>query len=475
VVLLFDLPHSLARNRATQLVRSAGAWAHVAVGSKAIRELTAEILDEDVLSVSALLVKQMSRLIESPAAERQLLAAITAQPEGAKLSIPRLRDALLNQGDVLGALQRMVADGRIDAQRLRPVKRKQASAPGICPATNQHDLCSTRWWPKRADAALRSRRLASPSGTIRRGSTHCATLAQPCAMQPPTRSARGLPTNRRKRRRRGSRRPRCPGRRLPNPPLPSSLPGAKRGHIASSLAPASPAIKGPCRICHAKPSTSPAVEALAPEKVTGASLAAEIDALIERTGANRGRVSNLLFDSGTGIERLREARRPKAETVEKVRLFLDHPPADLFAAPALSRRDPTQKPDTPLMDAADRQRLNGQRHHAANKRASESVAAKLVDAGADPSKQNSMVGSQMREIQRRRAEEARQADPVEQAKVALQRKGRSVYAADVAGGRPGHFHISGKRDPSGRLLDLTPAALIAEAERVTGQIFRRAG
>jgi hypothetical protein len=58
VVLLFDLPHSLARNRATQLVRSAGAWAHVAVGSKAIRELTAEILDEDVLSVSALLVKK---------------------------------------------------------------------------------------------------------------------------------------------------------------------------------------------------------------------------------------------------------------------------------------------------------------------------------------------------------------------------------------------------------------------------------
>jgi hypothetical protein len=57
LILLFDLPTQAAQNRAVQLVRSSAAWAHVAVGNKAIRELTAEILDEDVLSVTALLVK----------------------------------------------------------------------------------------------------------------------------------------------------------------------------------------------------------------------------------------------------------------------------------------------------------------------------------------------------------------------------------------------------------------------------------
>jgi hypothetical protein len=59
VELLFDLRTDDARVRAAKLVRSAGAWAHVAVGNKAIRELTAEILDEDVLNVRALLVRNV--------------------------------------------------------------------------------------------------------------------------------------------------------------------------------------------------------------------------------------------------------------------------------------------------------------------------------------------------------------------------------------------------------------------------------
>jgi hypothetical protein len=138
-----------------------------------------------------------------------------------------------------------------------------------------------------------------------------------------------------------------------------------------------------------------------------------------------------------------------------------------------NRRDPTAKPDTPLMDAAERQRVNGQRHQANIRRGQEHEAAERLDAGKPP--RNSFERSTMANIERRRDTEARAADPVEQAKVALQRKGRSVYAADVAGGKAGHFHVSGKRDSAGRLLDLTPAALIAEAERVTGQSFRRAG
>jgi hypothetical protein len=58
VTILFDLPSDEARARAEKLLRQAASFRNVAVGGKAVRELSAEIFeDQAVLSITALLVK----------------------------------------------------------------------------------------------------------------------------------------------------------------------------------------------------------------------------------------------------------------------------------------------------------------------------------------------------------------------------------------------------------------------------------
>jgi hypothetical protein len=78
------------------------------------------------------------------------------------------------------------------------------------------------------------------------------------------------------------------------------------------------------------------------------------------------------------------------------------------------------------------------------------------------------------QLQSTRAAQERQGDHVEQAKLALQRRGLSVYSASIHGGRSDCFMVSGQRDPqTGRLKELTPGELLDVAEKVTGQSFRR--
>jgi hypothetical protein len=73
----------------------------------------------------------------------------------------------------------------------------------------------------------------------------------------------------------------------------------------------------------------------------------------------------------------------------------------------------------------------------------------------------------MQLIRDRKSAEERQTNPVEQAKLALQRKGLVVYSAEVRGGRKDRFIVSGQPK------ELTPAELIDLAERKTGETFRR--
>jgi hypothetical protein len=180
--------------------------------------------------------------------------------------------------------------------------------------------------------------------------------------------------------------------------------------------------RGPCRICHAKPAP-PAPQP--PER----------------------RVP-------LGDRRFRENRVPPAPW---------QPP-----------RDPTLRPETPLMDAAERQKIAGQRHACNIKRAQEREAAERLDAGKGP--RNAFERTTMAHIEQRRDAEARAADPVEQAKLALQRKGRVVHSATIHGGRRGFFMVGGQRDPrTGRLREISPGELLDLAEKVTGQSFRRVG
>lgn len=123
-----------------------------------------------------------------------------------------------------------------------------------------------------------------------------------------------------------------------------------------------------------------------------------------------------------------------------------------------ARRDPTQAPDLPLTELRDRQVLSGHRHAAAVRRGREQSAAALVDAGVNPASQNSMVCAQMHAIVRRREEEARLADPVEQAKTIIRQRGWVCFAAVISGGPKDKFYIGNRL--------VTKAQLLAFAENL---------
>lgn len=125
-----------------------------------------------------------------------------------------------------------------------------------------------------------------------------------------------------------------------------------------------------------------------------------------------------------------------------------------------SPRDPTQKPDTPLMDMKDRQVTRGYQHAAAVRRGQEAEAARLVDAGVNPSTQGSLTANLMRAIIIRRGDEVRVADPIEQAKTRIRCKARlPVFGAEVTMGEEG----KGRFFIGNRLVD--EAGLLAYAAR----------
>jgi hypothetical protein len=239
---------------------------------------------------------------------------------------------------------------------------------------------------------------------------------------------------------------------------------------------------------------TPAADAAPP--FTGAQLAAEIDVFLARTGMAQSRFGHLALNSPNALPRMRVQPLVRAETIARVRAFIANPPADALQQPRCRhkpkpaprptaaaatpppppqpparvtrepapRRDPTQRP--PSLDAAESRRAGTMRHIAAIARSKEKVATDLVDAGADPTRQSTYVANQMREIIRRRAEEARQADPIEQAKLALRRRGRIVCDASVDGGRHGRFFVSGQVDDSGKRKQLDAAELTALAWKI---------
>jgi hypothetical protein len=69
----------------------------------------------------------VTRLLDQPKVRGRLLNVVAAVPAGVKLSIPRLRDALVDQGDVVAALQHLVDQGLLDRATLRPPIKEMPS------------------------------------------------------------------------------------------------------------------------------------------------------------------------------------------------------------------------------------------------------------------------------------------------------------------------------------------------------------
>lgn len=316
------------------------------------------------------------RLIALPSAGRQLLAAIAATPAGEKLHIPRLRDALVSQADVLGALQRLVEAGKLDRATLRPPVKARKPVPD----------------------------------------------------------------------------------------------GWRRGQSADG-----------------EPSR-PLFDALVAEGV--------------RRGLSKQAVSLAVWGNKARIYRLLSSDTARRKTGDKIRAWIAARPSEdagggQAAPPAPA---PVEAPVVVKVPAGVRnarpyctqphactapprgmcklcQPISLARHATARGKSLRQHAEQRIAAGksAGSAPPGALRSTQI-DVERQHAEQARLADPVEQAKVALQRTGRTVYALSVLGGPKDRFHVSGQRDPAtGKLKELTPAAVIDLAEQVTGQSFRREG
>lgn len=376
----------------------------------------------------------VGRLIEKPAARAQLLAAIAALPAGEKLHLPRLRDCLVSQADIIGGIEGLIAAGLLDRVTLRPpvkaatlkAQPKSALLPaGQALATILRDEAERRGLS--ITAASRqifgnaSQLSMMRTGTSRPVQQKTFDRAKAWLESPPSVKAEPAP-------RRRPARSLDPGIQLPPP------------RVAAKV-------------------------------VSGEDLANEICAAIDANPAICKTAFGLrLFNCRNGVETLRRSKTVRPATIAKVRAILADPPLRQErpprATPARRRQDPTKKPDTPLMDLADRQAVKGARRAADVQRTAERTATELVDTGVDPSTQNAMVAGKMREILRRREDEARLVDPVEVAKTVLRKRFPAVFDATVQGGLEGRFIISGLRDGAGKALQLTVDELIAKAREV---------
>jgi hypothetical protein len=414
----------------------------------------------------------MTRLIDLVEAQDRLLAAIAAVPIGVRISIPQLRDHLVSQSDVLGAIQTLIDCGKLDRETLRPPQTcspsprsvaAESPSPAAARGGKAEARCCGRKGQKKgaepsrplydaliAEAKARGMSVQAVSLAIWNNKARIYQLAKMSTVA-------------------GSTARRC---REWIEARPNTLRAGEReqtGPVPRSPAPA-PVDDGP----------------------TGAEMAAALDALIATHELSKTRVGMKLTGCKGGVEILRKRATITPLMVDRVRALLADPPIAELRGPRSAKasapakkgaavgrvgaptkdRDPTEPPPTPLMDLAEKQRRNGQRHVAAVRRGREAEATRKLDAGEKP--KNSFELSLMSNIERRREEAKRQADPVEQAKLALQRRGRVVHSATIHGGRRGYFIVGGQRDPrTGRLREISPAELLDLAEKATGLVFRR--
>lgn len=399
------------------------------------------------------------RLSDTKLAEEQLLAALAAAPAGEKLSIPRLRDALLCQADLLDMLQRLVWAGAIDRATLRPSGSRPVKAGekqgGAEPSP-----------PPSCDKAVTKGAPASSPGPIQANRGPVPPALRPSGKQLFRRlieegEARGMSASA------------VSKAAFGGPAQMSVMKAGAKAVQAKTLAKAEAWLATPRPAPPPPPPAKPEPEAKAPAppQKTGGELADALMAVVSAHELSKTQVSVHLFNGMKGgIEQLRRRKRLKPATVERIEAFLADPPIAALkrkrAAPV--PRDPTSKPETPMMDRADQRDRQNARVGAQVNRSNAAAAEKLLNGEKTPSGAVSpAVRAAANQIQSTREAQARQTDPVEAAKLALQRKGLTVYSASVTGGRKDRFIVSGQQN------QLTPAELIGLAERRTGQSFRR--
>lgn len=177
---------------------------------------------------------------------------------------------------------------------------------------------------------------------------------------------------------------------------------------------------------------------------TGAELAAEIDALLERRpDISKVRVGLLLRCKRNGVEDLRIRNIVHKATVAKVRALIADPPAEVLKRPNIGYR-----PSRCARKAVDRR-------SAAIRTAAVKQAEARIQAGLSSGKAASIqVRLAQRDLERQRAERDRLACPVEQALLKIRRRGRVVFRASVHGGPHDRFIMGARRLTEAEILQL---------------------
>lgn len=415
----------------------------------------------------------------------QLLAAITGVPAGQRLHIPALRDALVNQGDVISGIETLIAAGELDPATLRPPKQPAGGRGSIAkrnrsPDRNWGDRPTGIELAERLDAEGKRRGLkpveicrqvfgnAVQLWSLRKGPRPVtrstllkaeAWLARAPAALPDGNATQAFPHA-------GNGGEEPPKR---EPEAESTPPSAPTELGCRSAAPvqeartkesaaALPKSNGsaPAKSA-AEPSGSPPPPTL---PLLGITTGPELFDLLIAVGKERGlsilAVSLAVFQNRGRIYSVRSTEGlVRKSTIDRAVAWLRSTPA-CPAAPAQPRgparhraqraRDLTSQPIDPALELADKQRLNGQRHQAAIRRGQEREATAKLESGEKP--KNSFERSLMSGIERRREDEARLADPVEQAKLALQKRYAPVCSMAVHGGDPALFMVGSRKDVS---------------------------
>lgn len=196
-------------------------------------------------------------------------------------------------------------------------------------------------------------------------------------------------------------------------------------------------------------------------RITGAMLAAELDALIVRIPAlGKKRIGQILYNSSNGVEQIRRKVKPTTATIEKVRAFVANPPAEAFkpepivkvpsrrrspARPSVQRGIARAQHEQALRDRATDQ-VNARRAQAVRRAQAEKARA-MLDAGSTPGAHDPVsLKMAFRSLSATREQQEREVDPVEQAKTLLRRRYTPVCSMAVYGGPADRFVVGMRKD-----------------------------
>lgn len=211
--------------------------------------------------------------------------------------------------------------------------------------------------------------------------------------------------------------------------------------------------------------------------VTGAQLVAEIEEFLERCPEiSKTLFCDYVFNSKSAMWKLGRRKAVGAEVVKRIRDTIAEPPASLQrqrearnkphdhrgvtevvlkplygqeaalvpfarspAAPVASKVNKPPRPRRAAPCASSNEKLQFQRQAQQAMRTNRKAAEAFLDSGKSSSDATSVsMKIEARKVEVRRAEEARLADPIEQAKIYIRRRtGKAVFGAEVTLGEKG--------------------------------------